>query len=98
MEILVIRAEADLRVRPITARPAGIHLYPVNCRQFSAAQKAWLRERAPRPDTIGVMTLDSERIWMTPIEGQQVADAIKEMQPQVTLQNAAAPDSVPTQE
>lgn len=94
MEILMIHATTDLRVRPTTERPAGTYLYPVNCYQFSTAQRAWLKERAPRSETIVVMTLDFERIWMTPDEGQQVADAIKGMAPQVTLKNAP-PDAAP---
>lgn len=94
MEILMIHATSDLRVRPTTARPVGTYLYPINCHQFSTAQRAWMKERAPRSETIVVMTLDFERIWMTPDEGQQVADAIKGMAPQVTLQTAP-PDTAP---
>lgn len=93
MEILAIHANTDLRVQPPTARPAGAHVYHVNCRQFSVVHRAWQQKSASNPAALAVMTLDLERIWMTPAESDQVLAAIKGMQNPLALNTETAADN-----
>ena len=85
MEILAIHAGTDLRTRTVSERPSGTFVYHINCRQFNSAHRSWLLHRTTQPDTMVLMTLNFERIWMTNSECTQVANAIKGLQPNVTL-------------
>lgn len=91
MEILAIHAGTDLRTRPGSERPSGTFVYHINCRQFNSAHRSWQLHRTTQPEMMVLMTLNFERIWMTNNECTQVANAIKELQPNVTLTSETFP-------
>ncbi len=85
MEIVEIKSSHDLTVMSAEARRTGAHSYQLNCRQFLSLHHSWERDQAQRKGPLGLMTLGSERIWITPAEGQQIEDAIRETRRSVLL-------------
>jgi hypothetical protein len=77
MEILVIESSHSLTTSVPEKRVDGAHSYHLNCRQFSTVQRSWQKNSITQEHALGVMTLNFERIWITPQEVSQVADAIK---------------------
>lgn len=77
MEILEINSSHSLLTSRPDSRPAGAHVYQVNCRQFIAAYKTWQKNGAAREQPLAVLTTAFERIWITRAEAEQVAAAIQ---------------------
>lgn len=77
MEILEIQSSKSLLTSRPDSRPAGAHVYQVNCRQFTAAYKSWQENEAAHEHPLAVMTTAFDRIWVTRAEAEQVAGAIQ---------------------
>lgn len=77
MEIIEIRSAHSLVAPKPELRPLGAHSYQVNCRQFAYLYKSWHKSHAAPLDLLGLMTLASDRIWITEAEGEQIASAIQ---------------------
>lgn len=85
MEILEITSSHSLTVSIPDKRPVGAHSYQVNCRQFISTYKSWQKDSGARGQAFGVMTLGSDRIWITEAESAQVAAAIQATRSPVAL-------------
>lgn len=79
MEILEIRSSHNLMNSILDKRQVETHSYKISCHQFMSVYRSWLKEKAAREPSFGVMTLGFERIWISKEEGTQVAAAISEM-------------------
>lgn len=77
MEILEIKSSQSLLTSRPDSRPAGAHVYQVNCRQFTSTYRSWLRDSVAHEHPLAVMTVGFERIWITREEAEQVAAAIQ---------------------
>ncbi|HEX9075652.1 MAG TPA: hypothetical protein VF932_07715 [Anaerolineae bacterium] len=77
MEILEIQSSQSLLTSRPDSRPAGAHVYQVNCRQFTSTYRTWLKNSVAHEHPLAVMTLGFERIWITKEEAEQVAAAIQ---------------------
>lgn len=95
MEIIELHVSSDLRVRTPEARPAGDYTYHINTRQFSSVHRAWQNNHKEHANALAIMTLEFQCIWMTPAETAQVATAIKELTPRVTLSESMPADAPP---
>ncbi len=76
METLEIRSSHDLTARLPTERKPGNHSYQLNCRQFLAMQRDWQRKKDEQDKSLMLMTLNLDRIWISPDEAKQVESAI----------------------
>ena len=77
MEIIKIKSGHSLITSMTDNRPAGEHVYDVNCRQYLTTYGNWKRQKTEDTKTFGVMTLGYERIWVTEGESKQIAEAIQ---------------------
>jgi hypothetical protein len=77
MDILEIQSSHSLLTSRPDSRPAGAHIYQVNCRQFTSSYKSWQKDGATRGQALAVLTVGFERIWVTGEEAEQVAAAIR---------------------
>jgi hypothetical protein len=58
-------------------RTEGAHSYKIDCGQFMAEQRSWTKNGATRGLSLGVMTLDFDRIWIKADEVSQITTAIQ---------------------
>ena len=85
MEILEIQSSQSLLTSRPDSRPAGAHVYQVNCRQFNSTYRSWQKNRAAHEHPLAVMTLGFERLWITREEAEQMAAAIQSARSPVVL-------------
>ena len=85
METLEIVSKHDLTARSPAERKPGNHSYRVNCRQFLATQRDWQRKKDEHDENLVFMTLNFERIWMSPAEVKEVESAILARRPSFEL-------------
>lgn len=85
METLEIRSKHDLTTRPPADRKPGNHSYQLNCRQFLTLQRDWQRKREEHDQNLVFMTLNFERIWISPAEAREVESAILAKRPMLEL-------------
>ena len=77
METLEVQRTHSLLTSRPDSRPAGEHVYQVDCRQFASSYRSWQKDGAGRGQPLAIMTLGFERIWITGEEAEQVAVAIR---------------------
>ncbi len=76
METVEIRSTHDLTARQPAERKPGNHSYQLNSRQFLAMQRDWQRKKEEQDSNLMLMTLNLDRIWLTPSEAKEVESAI----------------------
>ncbi len=76
METVEIRSSHDLTARQPTERKPGNHSYQLNSRQFLNMQRDWQRKKEEQDSSLMIMTLNLDRIWLTPSEAKEVESAI----------------------
>ncbi len=85
METLEIRSSHDLTARKPDERKPGNHSYQLNSRQFLAMQRDWQRKKEEQDSSLMLMTLNLDRIWITPSEAKAVESAIADKRASVEL-------------
>lgn len=77
MELIRVKSSHNLSNTTTTNRESEGHTYTINCSQYLTAYQNWQRKRTSPTQTFNVMTLGYEQIWVTDVECEQIASAIK---------------------
>ncbi len=85
METVEIHSSHDLTARKPDERKPGNHTYQLNSRQFLVLQRDWLRKKEDQNSNLMIMTLNLDRIWITPSEAKEVESAIAAKRSSVEL-------------
>jgi hypothetical protein len=85
MELIEIRSSRDLTGKAPEAQQSDAHSYKISCRQFQSVRREWQRNSSTRGQSLGLMTLGLDRIWITEEEVKKVVGAIEEARSPVSL-------------
>ncbi len=86
MQVIEIRSTHDLTVHQPEERAAASRSYRIHCGQFFSQFRQWEKNSShDEKQTLGLMTLGMDRIWITDKEGQEIAEAIRDSRSPVIL-------------